>query len=474
MKYTRCLEILRAPVLGVLFGALALGLSTPSARALDVQGCIKLDGKLTKGVTVEAFDVRTCTSLLSTVTDANGDFVLWAAAGQNRNLYLQITAPDGCIEIVDNATVCNSIITDPSDPRYLWVALCVDVKCACVPCTTGISKVVLQYLGTTTQPITAWATGSTTGSKAGSKKGSKKTSTIGTIATATTCTLWGKTGHKAGHKCIAACQPVSGSKAKASKAKTGSKGSKGTTPITPIFASAVQPCTTFTITLPTTTVSGSKGSKGVKTSSKGTKTGSKKGSKGSSKGKVTGLTLFVGANVNTRLDLSCSTTVTNGQIIGMFKVIRLDNAQGQRVCKVPRPPQTGNCITSGKPNQITFQYNGGNCSTAVNSQPRGTKYNCTDSGAIAAGPVRIVISSSATPSTTGFFAGNVTPGQTFVVRAGGTGTKSKSGFSSNTYAYIYSGGVLVERIQIHTSCSAPLIPGETFGALKLITYAIVP
>lgn len=432
MKYTRCLENLRAPLFGVLFGALALGLSTPSARALDVQGCVKLDGKLTKGVVVEAFDVRTCTSLLSTVTDANGDFVLWTAAGQNRNLYLQITAPDGCIEIVDNATVCNSIITDPSDPRYLWVALCVDVKCACVPCTTGISKVTLQYLGTTTQAITAWGTATKTGSKKGK---------IGSKATATTCSLFGKPGHLAGHKIGSKCNPA---------------------PVaTPIFAAAVKPCSTFTIEAPHIPILG-KGSKAK------TKIGSKKGI-------VPGLTIFVGANVNTRIDLSCSTLVTNGQIIGMFKVIRLDNDQGKRVCKLPRPPQTGNCLTTGKPNQITFQYIGGNCSTAVNSQPRGQKYNCTDSGSIAAGPVNIVISSSATPTTTGFFAGTVNPNQTFVVMAGGTGAKSKSGsFGSNTYAYIYSGGVLVERIQIHTSCSAPLVPGETFGALKLITYAIVP
>ena len=463
MKYTRCLEKLRAPLIGVLLGVIALGFSSQSASAhpLKVQGCVKLDGVLTLGVLVEAFDTRTCTSLISTVTDRNGDYVLYGPSGSfNETAFLQITSPDGCIEIVDNATLLRNVITDPADPRFGFVALCVDLKCACGPCTTGVAKVTLQYLGTTTQVITAWGSTSTTGSKSGSKKASL----IGTIATATTCKLWGKTGHKAGHKCGSKCNPA---------------------PVaTPLFAASVNPCTTFTISLPTTTVSGG-GSKGVKTSSKGTttgskgtKTGSKSGSKSGAKGKVTGLTLFVGANVNTRLDLSCSTTVTNGQLIGMFKVIRLENQLGKRICSTPRPPQTGNCITSGKPNQITFQYIGGNCSTAVNSQPRGTKYNCTDSGAIAAGPVRIVVASSATPCTTGFFAGTVTPGQTFVVRAGNVWTKSKkskvSGFGSNTYAYIYSGGVLVERIQIHTSCSAPLVPGETFGALKLITYAIVP
>ena len=438
MKYTRCLENLRAPLIGVLLGVIALGFASQSASAhpLKVQGCVKLDGVLTIGVLVEAFDTRTCTSLISTCTDRNGDFVLYGPSGSfNETAFLQITSPDGCIEIVDNATLLRSVITDPADPRFGFAALCVDLQCACGPCTTGISKITLQYLGTTTQAITGWGTATKTTSK---------NVRIGSKATAANCSLFGKPGHLADHKVGSKCNaaPVA----------------------TPIFAAAVAPCTTFTIEAPHIPIMG-KGSKAK------TKIGSKKGT-------VPGLTLFVGANVNTRIDLSCSTTVTNGQVIGMFKVIRLENELGKRICSPIRPPQTGNCITGGKPNQITFQYIGGNCSTAVNSQPRGTKYNCTDSGAIAAGPVNIVISSSATPTTTGFFAATVTPGQTFVVRAGSVWTKSKkskvSGFGSNTYAYLYSGGVLVERIQIHTSCSAPLVPGETFGALKLITYAIVP
>lgn len=327
-----------------------------------------------------------------------------------------------------------------------------------------------QYLGTSEQVIGAWATTTTaSGSKSGGSKAKTTTGTSGSKSSAA----------KAGGS-------------KNSSTKPGSKGTSSkpaATPATPLFCAAVKPCSTFTVVAPTPSVtsSGSKGtktsSKAGKTSSKGVTTGTKTGSKGATsgsknkgaKGSLTGLTLFVGNNVNTRLDLSCNGGVTNGQVIGMFKVIRMENAAGQRICPTPKRTQVGNCITSGKPNQLTFQYRGGNCSTAVNSQPRGTKYNCADSGAIAAGPVRIVVSSSATPTTTGFFAGNVNPGATFVVRAGGTGAKSKTGsFGSNTYAYIYSGGVLVERIQIHTSCSAPLIPGETFGALKLVTSPSCP
>ena len=256
MNLNSCLEKLRLPTLGTLLGALALGISAPSAKALDVQGCIKLDGKLTQGVRVEAFNKNTCTSLLSTVTDRNGDFVLWSAAGRNQDLYLQVTAPDGCIEIVDNTTVCNSIVTDPNDPRFGWVALCVDMKCKCVPCTTGVAKVDLQYLGTSKQPVTIWA--SAIGSKAGSKNKTSSKNKVGSkkqpvLATATTCSLWGKTGHKSGHYCVAACQP-----AKGSKNKVGSKGSKNTLPATPLFAGPVNPCNTFTVNIPATAVKGSK------------------------------------------------------------------------------------------------------------------------------------------------------------------------------------------------------------------------
>ena len=434
----------------VLLGAAALGLSSPSAVAwpLKVQGCVRVDGLLTQGAKVEAFDSRSCTFLASAVTDPHGDFVLYGPSGSfNENAYLQVTGPDGCLQIVDNATVRSSMVTDPNDGRYGWIALCVDMQCACVPCTTGISKVVLQYLGTSDQVIAAWATTTTAIGSKSATSGSKAKTTTGTSGSKSSTTK------------------TSGSKG--TSTKPGSK--PVATPATPLFCAPVKPCTTFTIIAPTTPVSAS-GSKGAKTGSKGHQSGSKNKDQ---KAGMSGLTLFVGNNVNTRLDLSCSGGVTNGQVIGMFKVIRLENAAGQRVCPAPKAPK--NCLTSGKPNQITFQYVGGNCSTAVNSQPRGAKYNCTDCGAITPGPVRIVISSSSSPCSTGFFAGTVIPGATFVVRAGRTGSKSKGGsFGDQTYAYIYSGGVLVERIQINTSCSAPLIPGETFGALKLVTYAIVP
>jgi hypothetical protein len=86
-------------------------------------------------------------------------------------------------------------------------------------------------------------------------------------------------------------------------------------------------------------------------------------------------------------------------------------------------------------------------------------------------PVHIIVSSSSTAPTTGsqrFFEGDVPAGGQFNVLAG------SSTFGANTYYYIYENGTLKQKVQMHTSCSAPLIRGETFGGVRLDDYAIVP
>ena len=75
------------------------------------------------------------------------------------NIYVVFTTPDGCMEVVDNATIRCSIITDPTDVcRFGWAAFCTEILGAPVQCTNGISRVVLQYLGTSDQVVSAWAT----------------------------------------------------------------------------------------------------------------------------------------------------------------------------------------------------------------------------------------------------------------------------------------------------------------------------
>ena len=455
MKLSRCLQKLHAPLLGVAFGIAAFGLSTQSAKAVAAQGCVKVNGVLTAGVKVDVFDNSTCTVLASGFTfGAGGDFVIRDATGfaNNPNVYLMLTTPDGCIEIVDNATVRSSIITDPNDPRFCWIALCTDILGKPVQCTTGVTRVVLQYLGTSEQVVGAWAT-ATTGSK-GKTSGSKSGAT------------------KPGSKTVASTKPSSKS---SDGTKSGSKttGSGSKAPATPLFCATLKPCSTFSITLPNAPVA--KGSKAVwklgsknhpastyliKPGSKAAKAGSKSGKTGA----LGGLTLFVGNNVNTRIDLNCASGVEVGKIYGMFRVIRLEDACGNRICPAPKNP---NCTTVASPNVITFKYTGGNCATAHNSQTRGANYNCVDATAASSGPVKVVFSRTASLSQK-FYWTTVPVGQCFSVRAPARGTN----LGPKLYAFIFSGATQIECVQIDTSCSAPLIRGETFGGLKLVDYAI--
>jgi hypothetical protein len=466
MKLPSCLQKLRIPALGAVFGALALGLSAQSAHAVAIQGCVKVNGVLTPGVKVDVFDNSNCTRIASGVTfGAGGDFVIRDASftANNQNIYVVFTTPDGCMEVVDNATIRCSIITDPNDVcRFGWAAFCTDILGAPVQCTDGISRVVLQYLGTSDQVVAAWATTSnsknkTTGSKAGATKVSSKSTTA-------------KASSKTTKPSSKSTSGTSGSKA--------SGGSKA--PAAPLYCNTLKPCSTFSIALPTSAPKGSKGvwklgsksnrsgnflvkpgSKGIKAGSKGVNSGSKNGKKGS----IGSLTLFVGNNVNTRIDVSCASGIAVGQVYGMFRVIRLEDASGNRICPAPKNP---NCTTKVSPNLITFKYTGGTCATARNSQTRGSSYNCSDAAAPCTGSVKVVF--SRTPSLTGKFYWTTIPvGRSFSVRA----PSNCANLGPKLYAFIFNGSTQIECVQIDTSCSAPLIRGESFGGLQLVDYAVV-
>ena len=110
------------------------------------------------------------------------------------------------------------------------------------------------------------------------------------------------------------------------------------------------------------------------------------------------------------------------------------------------------CDQGGKPEQITFRYVGGSCSSSTDSQ--GSKFEC-DGGSATAGSVYIEIDD--------FFDGTVNLGETFTIDSDG------DKFSSATEIIIRSsqGGSRLQTLDFHTSCSAPIVPGEQFGALLL-------
>lgn len=160
-------------------------------------------------------------------------------------------------------------------------------------------------------------------------------------------------------------------------------------------------------------------------------------------------------------------TCDRSALITLANDLKAANSLGSPLCT---STGTADCTTDGKPNNLTLTYTSGSCASAVNSQPLGQKYNCSESngGLTGVSPVRIIASSSSsvpTATSSRFFDGTVALGDSFDVHGS---------LGANTYFFIYEGGVLKQFVQMHTSCSAPLIRGESFGGLVLTDYAIIP
>ena len=159
-------------------------------------------------------------------------------------------------------------------------------------------------------------------------------------------------------------------------------------------------------------------------------------------------------------------------LISLANDLKAANNLGSPAC---RNTSNANCTTDGRPNKLTLTYLGTDCASAHNSQQPPaytTKYACAESnGGLTGVAANIIVTGSSTPPTPGsarYFDGIVNVGDTFDVLAG------SSSFGANTYIYIYEGGLLKQFVQMHTSCSAPLVRTETFGGLQLEDYAIVP
>jgi hypothetical protein len=165
-----------------------------------------------------------------------------------------------------------------------------------------------------------------------------------------------------------------------------------------------------------------------------------------------------------------SSTPTGQAMVAAAKILD-DYNNGKLTPLCSTPPPGGDCYTSGKPNRLNLTLTGNNCASSANSQLAVSgKTSCFEfNGGLTGGsPVHVIATSSSTAptaSTARYFDGNVALGAPFTVLSG------SSTFGSNTYFYLYEGGVLKMRIQIHTSCSAPLVNGESFGAIRLDSYS---
>ncbi len=123
------------------------------------------------------------------------------------------------------------------------------------------------------------------------------------------------------------------------------------------------------------------------------------------------------------------------------------------------------CANGEKPDELTLTYTGGGCADSANSQ--GSKAECV--GSDADGDVFVKATNKENAADTGakvFYTGALFEGETFTLLAANAGEKD---FGSKVFVHIYAadGVTLLQTVEIHTSCSAPLVEGEQFGALKL-------
>ena len=146
---------------------------------------------------------------------------------------------------------------------------------------------------------------------------------------------------------------------------------------------------------------------------------------------------------------------------------------GQELICTPTPPAPAeaceftlgpnpSCETLDRPTSLIFELTGGTCSDGLNSQ--GDKFKCTDYAAIDPTlPVEVVYVGKDPDKFT------VTPDLVSVGEEFSIDT-SRSEFHSETKLELYQGGTLVQFLNIHTSCSAPLAVGDEFASLRLVAF----
>jgi hypothetical protein len=180
---------------------------------------------------------------------------------------------------------------------------------------------------------------------------------------------------------------------------------------------------------------------------------------------------------------SCSTPYVAGQ------PAPLDNPKGDpspnwfvenfldkdspEIVELPAPPvpsdpceftlgPTPSCETEDKPTSLTFRFTGGTCADSANTQ--GGKFSCSDESALdPAQPVQIVMLKDADKI-------DVTPHDVSVGELVNIARNDGADFASETILEIRQAGALIQEMNIHTSCSAPLVVGDVFGGLELVEF----
>ena len=162
---------------------------------------------------------------------------------------------------------------------------------------------------------------------------------------------------------------------------------------------------------------------------------------------------------------SCSAPIVVGETFGALRFTGLVDQDGF-TCGNPENPGNGGpgnpagqdcCDQGDKPIELTWRYVGGSC---PGNNTQDDKSECTG-GTVNANTVFIDANEKDDGSGDQYFSGNVSIGQTFTFGPGAGEDKFPSAI------FISVGGQQLN--EFHTSCSAPIIPGQTFGALQLVS-----
>ena len=127
------------------------------------------------------------------------------------------------------------------------------------------------------------------------------------------------------------------------------------------------------------------------------------------------------------------------------------------------------CMTAGKPEAMVFRYDPSNDFNPL--QPVPNKANIiVNNGLDDDNTAYVIVSDKSSDPLSGkvYFEGNVNIGDDFTASIASAG----SSFASNTYIYFYDnqGGPLLQQVQYHTSCSAPIILGAEALSATLVGY----
>jgi len=172
---------------------------------------------------------------------------------------------------------------------------------------------------------------------------------------------------------------------------------------------------------------------------------------------------------------SCSQPFALGNQFGSIKVVSITSTQGGTVTLEDEEEEEEDaCVTEidvtppphcvGKITKLFLRYTGTDCSATMTSQPS-DKWDCVDVNPMTGDPARIIVSDSASPSSTILFDSEpIAVGDVIeVTPVGCSEFKSVTGFwikDSDTNELKQDG-------YFHTSCSKPLNLGDQFGSLQV-------